>query len=141
MNRSLKTMIVDDEEVSSDLLEIMLNRLGIREIVKATTGPQAIELFESGLKNGAPFALVFLDIIMPGMDGQAALKHLRAAEKEEVLAAADKAVIIMTTALTSTDAMIEALFDGDCNDYLVKPIGPAYLVEMLANKGFITRNQ
>jgi len=139
MNKELKTMIVDDEEVSADLLEIMLNRLGIREIVKATTGRQAIEMFETGLKNGAPFALVFLDIIMPGMDGQVALKHMRAAEKEEGISAADKAVIIMTTALTTTDAMIEALFEGDCNDYLVKPIGPAYLREILANKGIIAK--
>ena len=141
MNRALKTMIVDDEEVSADLLEIMLNRVGIREILTATNGPKAVENFESGLKNGAPFALVFLDILMPGMDGQEALKHMRAAEKEAGIASDDRAVIIMTTALTNADAMIEALFDGDCNDYLVKPIGPAYLGEMLTNKGFIARDQ
>jgi two-component system, chemotaxis family, chemotaxis protein CheY len=141
MIRAFKTMIVDDEEVSADLLEIMLKRMGIREIVTATTAPQAIELFESGLNNGAPFALVFLDILMPGMDGQEALKRLRATEKEAGIAAANRAVIIMTTALTTTDAMIEALFDGDCNDYLVKPIGPAYLGEMLAKKGFIATAQ
>ena len=82
MNKELKTLIVEDEEVSADILEITLNRLGIREITKATTGRQAIGMFETALQNGAPFALVFLDIIMPGMDGQETLKHLRAAEKE-----------------------------------------------------------
>jgi two-component system, chemotaxis family, chemotaxis protein CheY len=137
MSRTLKTMVVDDEEVFADLLEIMLNRVGIQEIVTSTNGPQAIEIFESGLKNGEPFKLVFLDILMPGMDGREALKHLRAAEKEGGIAVADRAVIIMTTALTTADAMIEALFDGDCNDYLVKPIGPVYLKEMLAKNRII----
>jgi two-component system, chemotaxis family, chemotaxis protein CheY len=137
MSSELKTMIIDDEEVAADLLEIMLNRQGIREIVKATSGREAIDIFEEGLRIGSPYSLVFLDIIMPEMDGQLTLKHLRAAEREWGIADAEKAVIIMTTALTTTDAMIEALFDGDCSDYLVKPIGSSYLGEMLANKGFI----
>ena len=135
MSKELKTLIVEDEEVSADILEITLNGLGIRAITKATTGRQAIGLFETALQNGAPFALVFLDIIMPGMDGQEALKHLRAAEKETGIAASDKAAIIMTTALSSSDSMIEALVDGDCNDYLVKPISRDYLKEMLAKIG------
>ena len=41
----------------------------------------------------------------------------------------------MTTALSSSDSMIEALFDGDCNDYLVKPISSGYLKEMLVKMG------
>jgi two-component system chemotaxis response regulator CheY len=139
MNKELKCMIVEDEEVAADLLEIMLNKQGIQEIVKATTGHQALEIFENGLENGAPFALVFLDIIMPGMDGQETLKHLRATEDEKGIAAADKAVIIMTTALTTADAMIEALFEGNCTDYLVKPIGPAYLMEMLGSYGILAK--
>jgi two-component system chemotaxis response regulator CheY len=66
---------------------------------------------------------------------------MRTGGKEGGIAADDQAVIIMTTSLTTADAMIEALFDDDCNDYLVKPIGPAYLGKMLANKGFIARDQ
>jgi two-component system, chemotaxis family, chemotaxis protein CheY len=141
MNSGPKTMIIEDEEVAADLLEIMLNRQGIRKIVKATSGRQAIDIFKEGLKNGSPYSLVFLDIIMPEMDGQLTLKHLRAAEREWDISEADKAVIIMTTALTTADAMIEALFEGDCSDYLVKPIGPAYLREMLSHKGFISGHQ
>jgi two-component system chemotaxis response regulator CheY len=139
MNKELKTMIVDDDEVSAGLLEIMLNRLGIREIEKAGSGRQAIDLYKTGLKNNSPYALVFLDIIMPGIDGQETLKYLRAVEKEEGIASACKAVIIMTTSLSTTKAMIEAIFEGDCTDYLVKPIGPAYLGKMLAKRGLIAK--
>jgi two-component system, chemotaxis family, chemotaxis protein CheY len=137
MKKEIKTIIVDDEGVAGELLEIMLNRLGIRQITMATTGREAIDMFAAGLKNGSPYALLFLDILMPEMDGLQVLKQLRSAEEKEGIAAADRAVIIMTTALTTADTMIEALFDGNCNDYLVKPIGPAYLKEMLAKNGLI----
>jgi two-component system chemotaxis response regulator CheY len=140
MKKELKTIIVDDDEVFAKLLEFTLNGLGIQEIVKAMTGRQAIEIFETGLKSGSPYGLVFLDIIMPGMDGQETLKHMRAAEKEAGIAAADKAAIIMTTAVSTSEAMIEALIEGDSTDYLVKPIEPGYLREMLANNGIIAKS-
>lgn len=140
MQNELKTMIVDDDEVSANLLEFTLNSLGIREIVMITSGRKAIEAFEAGIKSGSPYALVFLDIIMPGMDGQGTLKYMRAAEKEEGIATADKAVIIMSTSVSSTDAMVEALLEGDSSDYLVKPIDPGYIKEILIKHGIIAKS-
>ena len=138
MKKYLKTMIVDDEEVAADLLEIMLNKLGVKNIATASTGRQALDMFDESLKNGSPYSLVFLDIMMPEMNGQEILKQMRSAEKEAGIASFDRSTIIMTTALTSTDAMVEAIFEGDCSDYLVKPVSSEYLREMLANNGFIS---
>ena len=138
MKKYLKTMIVDDEEVAADLLEIMLNKLGIKNIATASTGRQALDMFDDCLKSGSPYSLVFLDIMMPEMNGQEILKQMRSAEKEAGIASFDRSTIIMTTALTSTDAMVEAIFEGDCSDYLVKPVSSEYLREMLANNGFIS---
>jgi len=138
MKKYLKTMIVDDEEVAADLLEIMLNKLGVKNIATASTGRQALDMFDDCLKSGSPYSLVFLDIMMPEMNGQEILKQMRSAEKEAGIASFDRSTIIMTTALTSTDAMVEAIFEGDCSDYLVKPVSSEYLREMLANNGFIS---
>jgi len=138
MKKYLKTMIVDDEEVAADLLEIMLNKLGVKNIAIASTGRQALDMFDDCLKSGSPYSLVFLDIMMPEMNGQEILKQMRSAEKEAGIASGDRSTIIMTTALTSTDAMVEAIFEGDCSDYLVKPVSSEYLREMLANNGFIS---
>ena len=138
MKKYLKTMIVDDEEVAADLLEIMLNKLGVKNIAIASTGRQALDMFDDCLKSGSPYSLVFLDIMMPEMNGQEILKQMRSAEKEAGIASFDRSTIIMTTALTSTDAMVEAIFEGDCSDYLVKPVSSEYLREMLANNGFIS---
>jgi two-component system chemotaxis response regulator CheY len=137
MDRGLKAMIVDDEEVAAELLEIMLNRLGISEIVSVTNGMDAVETFTSAIRCDSPYTLVFLDIMMPEMDGQEILKRMRSAEHKAGLAFGDRAKIIMTTALTSTNSMVEAIFDGDCNDYLVKPLTHEYLREMLQRNGVI----
>jgi two-component system chemotaxis response regulator CheY len=62
---------------------------------------------------------------------------MRSAESQAGLATGDRAKIIMTTALTSTNSMVEAIFDGDCNDYLVKPVTHEYLREILQRYGVI----
>ncbi len=137
MLKEVKTLIVDDEEVAADVLEIMLNRLGIGDTALAASGELGIELFAAALESGSPYRLVFLDILMPGMDGQETLKRLRKAEKEAGMSEAGRAVIIMTTALSTTEAMLEALLEGDCNDYLVKPVSPDYLKQMLGKNGIM----
>ncbi len=133
MLKEMKTLIVDDEEVAADVLEVMLNRLGVGDTAVAASGKQGVGLFAAALESGSPYALVFLDILMPGMDGQETLKRMRNAEKEA--GAGHRSVIIMTTALSTAEAMLEALLEGDCNDYLVKPVSPDYLKEVLGKNG------
>jgi two-component system chemotaxis response regulator CheY len=137
MDRGLKVMIVEDEEVAAELLGIMLNRLGISDIVSVSNGMVAVETFLSAIRCDSPYSLVFLDIMMPEMDGQEILMRMRSAESQVGLASGDRAKIIMTTALTSANSMVEAIFDGDCNDYLVKPVTHEYLSEILQRNGVI----
>jgi two-component system chemotaxis response regulator CheY len=137
MDKGLKAMIVEDEEVAAELLEIMLNRLGISDIVSVSNGMDAVETFKTAIRCDSPYSLVFLDIMMPEMDGQEILKRMRSAESQAGLSSGDLAKIIMTTALTSANSMVEAIFDGDCNDYLVKPVTHEYLREILQRNGVI----
>jgi len=101
------------------------------EVETAANGLEAVERFRQGLAAQSPFDLVLLDIVMPEMDGQEALKLIRQAERENSVETERKAVIIMTTALHSPENMVDALWDGDCTDYLVKPIVRADLMAML----------
>jgi two-component system chemotaxis response regulator CheY len=39
-----------------------------------------------------------------------------------------EAIIIMTTALSSLEEIQKAIWQGDCNNYLVKPISQADLI-------------
>lgn len=125
----MRCLIVDDNDFLREGLKIFL--ADHAEIVTACNGREAVEQFSRALAAQHPFDLVLLDIIMPEIDGQQALKLIRQAEKENNSAQERKAVIIMTTALNSLENMQEALWDGDCNDYLVKPVARGDLFTML----------
>ncbi|HEX9079471.1 MAG TPA: response regulator [Desulfuromonadaceae bacterium] len=137
MKRGQKILVVDDDAMMLEALELMLSIQGIAEVTKARNGLQALNCFAEALQGNSPFSLVFLDIIMPEMDGQTALKRMRALEQEAGITGDDRSVIIMTTSLGSPEDMIEALIQGDCTDYMVKPLDEGNLRGMLAKYGFV----
>jgi len=132
-----KVLIAEDSILQAETLELMLNDLGITDISKAINGLSAMEYFEQALISEAPYTLVFLDIIMPEMDGQETLRRMRAMEKIKGVSEARKSLIIMTTALSSPTDMMDALLEGDSNDYIVKPVEEEHLQAMLAKYKFI----
>jgi two-component system, chemotaxis family, chemotaxis protein CheY len=125
----MKCLIVEDNDLAREGLKFFL--ADHAEIETAVNGRDAVERFQKALSGPAPFDLVLLDIIMPEMDGQQALKLIRQMEQVSGAAGQRKAIIIMTTALNSPENMEEALWEGDCTDYLVKPIVRADLMAML----------
>ena len=137
MRRNLKVLIVDDSNLQADILESILDDLGINNITKAINGIHAVKHFEEALLKGTPYPLVFLDILMPEMDGQEALKRIRNLEKEAGIVKDDKSVIIMITSLSSPADMITALIEGDCTDYVVKPVAESILKAMLVRYDLI----
>ncbi|HXE98580.1 MAG TPA: response regulator [Dongiaceae bacterium] len=137
MPRDLKVLIVEDSDLQADVLESILADLGIDKVTKAVNGVHALKYYEEALRNGAPYSLVFLDIVMPEMDGQEALKQMRVLEKAAGIGKNDRATIIMITSLSSPADMITALIEGDCTDYVVKPVAESILRIMLVKYGFI----
>jgi two-component system chemotaxis response regulator CheY len=118
-----KTLIVDDSTTALQMMGYMLNKCGLADITEAKDGLHALKRFERELLIGTRYSLVFLDIVMPLLDGQETLKLMRAMEADAGVKAEDRAVIIMATSLSSTDDIMKAVFDGECSDYLVKPFG------------------
>ena len=129
----MRCLIVEDNEMAREGLRYFL--ADHAEIEVAVNGREAVVKFQQALNEQNPFDLVLLDIIMPEMDGQQALKLIRLAEQHDLLPERKKAIIIMTTALNSPENMEEALWEGDCTDYLVKPIVRADLMAMLHRYG------
>jgi two-component system chemotaxis response regulator CheY len=137
MKQALKTLIVDDSRAVLSMMEGMLNYYGIETVDKAANGQLAVEQFQEALSTGAPYNLVFLDIVMPVMDGQTALRQMRAAEAAAGVTGEKRATIIMATSLSSTTDMVDALIDGDCTDYLIKPFEVDDVLGMLIKHGLV----
>jgi two-component system, chemotaxis family, chemotaxis protein CheY len=125
----MKTLIVEDDFISRLLLQKLLTPYGACH--QAANGREGVEAFSLALKDGQPYDLVCLDIMMPEMDGQEVLKNLRRLEKEEGVKAGHESRIFMTTAIDSMDNVMEAYYRGGCTTYLVKPIDKGRLLDAL----------
>lgn len=131
----MKILIVDDELVYREMSEMILKPHG--QCVLAEDGLKAVDLFKQALTVGAPFNLALLDIQMPRMDGQEALKRMRALERKFKVPVQDETVIIMATSMDSPRDTTEAFQFGGCNDYIIKPVTQLVLTEMLREYNMI----
>ena len=137
MRREAKTLVVDDSSIALLMTGYMLNKMGIVDITEAEDGLQALDKFSQAVQNGTPYSLVFLDIVMPKLGGQEALRRMRAIEAEAGITEENRSVIIMATSLHSTEDMMNALIEGDCSDYLVKPFKAEDVKGLLIRYGFL----
>jgi signal transduction histidine kinase/CheY-like chemotaxis protein len=72
----LPVLVVDDNATNRRILEEMLASWGlVPESVES--GPQALARLDQVAREGHPFSLVLLDVMMPGMDGLTLAEHIR----------------------------------------------------------------
>lgn len=116
----MKTLIVEDDAISRVILQTTLKPFGVTEV--QATGKGAAARVKAARDQGEPFDLVTLDIMMPEVDGQTALKEIRAIDTT--------CKVIMTTALDDQKNQMMA-YASHCDGYLVKPIRTAKLLELL----------
>ncbi len=114
----MKFLVVDDDIDTLKLLDKILSKRGT--CITVNNGADAIKEFEYAHSVNQPFHLVFLDIMMPGMDGHAVLKSIRSLE-ENKYPKETRAKIVMLTALVNSKNRFASYEEG-CEYYLVKPI-------------------
>ena len=124
----MKTLVVDDEITNRLILQAVLQPYG--EVHIAASGGEAVIAASMAIEQGEHYDLICLDIIMPGIDGHAALKSIRSLEEKHGLSPASRAKVVMTTALSDRANIIGAL-NKQCDHYLVKPIDVSKLTEFL----------
>ncbi len=109
-----RILVVDDDPLNRDMLLQRLSRQGY-SVSTAEEGDRALELIEAGR-----YDVVLLDVRMPGMSGLEVLERIRQTLTQDDLP------VIMTTAMSESEDMVEALGKG-ANDYVTKPIDFAVL--------------
>jgi len=124
----MKALIVEDDITSQLLLREQLRSLGPTHV--AANGNEAINAVRTALEHNDPYDLICLDILMPEMDGQHALKELRTLEQQRGLQPGHGAKIVMTSVLRDKDHVLQA-FREQCDGYLVKPVDKKSLLNCL----------
>jgi DNA-binding response OmpR family regulator len=128
----MRILIIDDDPAIRLLLSTYLKPYGT--CVEAEHGAAGIQVFTNGLAQQQAFGLVCLDIQMPGLDGHATLRCLRAIEAGFGRMGQAGARILMAT-VRDTPRDVLAAFREQAEGYLIKPVDPQQLRAQLEAQG------
>ncbi|NMY72483.1 response regulator [Pseudomonas sp. WS 5414] len=111
MTADMRILIVDDQRPNLDLMEQLLAREGLHNVLSSTQPLRTLELFNSFEPD-----LVILDLHMPEFDGFAVLEQLN-----RRIPANDYLPILVLTADATRDTRLRALALG-ARDFISKPL-------------------
>src|SRR5947207_9928954 len=105
--KSMRVLIVDDEEVLRDVLEVVLRREGF-DVVLASSGEEALNVLDT-----EDVDLMILDVMLPGISGIDTLRAVRISNPS--------LPVVVITACSSIDGAIEPMKHGAL-DYIPEPV-------------------
>lgn len=129
----MRFLVVDDDFETRRLVQKLLKPFG--DVDVATDGEEAVDAFSRALKEGEPYALITMDILMPNIDGQQALREIRQIEKEKGIAQDSQTRVIMISGLDDSEQLHDAFFLGEATSYIIKPINHTVLLQEIAKLG------
>ena len=115
-----KILLVDDEPKSLFALQELLSQLG-QNLMVAQSGEEALRL---ALKND--FAVILLDVRMPGIDGFETARLVRSRDRSK-----STPIIFLTAAADEMTAMFRG-YEVGAVDFLMKPVIPEVLKSKVA---------
>jgi two-component system, OmpR family, response regulator len=123
----MQILVVEDERRMADLLEKTLQEEG-HQVIVARNGREGFEIARD-----SPFDVIVLDLMLPGLDGLAIARKLRACRNQTP--------VLMLTARDAPADIVRGL-DSGADDYLTKPFSIDILLARLravSRRGAIPR--
>ena len=117
---NLKILIVEDDFMVRQILRDILEPYGVVDI--AVNGEEAVQAFRVAWRQNHPYDLICMDIMMPVMDGNAALIKIREIELSLGIIGSEEVKVIMISALDDVKTVVKAYSKGGATSYIVKPI-------------------
>ncbi len=111
----VKILLVEDEADIRDLIKLSLSREG-HNVLSVSNGADAIDIVKR-----EHFDIFILDRMLPEKSGLEICRFIRSYESTK------ESPILMVTAITSPDAIIEGL-DAGADDYITKPFDLSVLM-------------
>jgi len=124
----MKILVAEDTPASQFVIRLILEQFG-HEVTLVENGAMAVQAFER-----QAFDLIFMDIQMPGMDGHAATREIRAIEAERRATGNDQpAVPIVGLSAFAQPIDRQAALDSGMTSYLSKPVKTEHIEQVLAD--------
>lgn len=122
----MKVLVIDDNASAREIFRTLLQSLKFTTEC-AGSAEEALVLLQQAAAANAPFRLILLDWMMPGMDGVVMLKSMATQ-----LTAEQRPRVIMVTAY-SRDDLLEQLQGIPVQGVLEKPVTPSGLLDGILN--------
>lgn len=119
----LNVLLVEDNELNMEIAKFIFEKSGMK-VVEAYNGKEAVEIFSQ--HEEYYFDYIFMDIMMPVMDGLEAAKTIRQMERED----AKKIPIFAMTANAFTED-IELSKKVGMNEHLTKPLDEKIILKAI----------
>lgn len=116
----MKCLIAEDHLLSRRILKELLASAADCDI--AVNGQEAIDSFVLAHESKRPYDVIFMDIMMPVVDGMEALKCIRALEKKLDIPPNLAVKVVMTTALDDPRTVVKSFNECEADSYIVKPL-------------------
>ncbi|MDH5561689.1 MAG: response regulator [Deltaproteobacteria bacterium] len=129
----MRMLIVDDDLVNRKLISALVKNYGESDM--AVNGKEALEFVKEAVSEKTPFDIIFLDIMMPEMNGHEALQEIRNIEKAHNIEVGEGSKVVMVTALGDSRNVLSAFSEG-AEYYLVKPIKQKKFFDLMDEMGF-----
>ena len=113
-------LVVDDNATVRKFMETRLAPFGFN-VDFAETGEQAV-----GLTGTKEYTCVFLDVVLPGIDGYQVCKLIKGNKQ-----AVKRTAVVMLTSRSSPFDKLRGSLAG-CDEYLTKPVDENHLLEVIA---------
>ena len=117
-----RALVVDDQPQARDALARMLQDAGM-EVARAAHGDEALSLIAESVQSGRPFCTVFIDWVMPGMDGATLTRTIR----ERFGSRAPRALVACSY---DTEELRTSIAKLEIGQFLAKPVLPGALQQL-----------
>lgn len=118
--KDCKILVCDDSILARKQLKDVLTSAGCCNFLEARDGQAAIDIYKAEKPD-----LVFLDIVMPNVDGIEAVKQIMAFDKD--------AVIIMVSSVGTQNQIKASLLEG-ARDFIQKPFVATQITNVLKKR-------
>ena len=123
METRLKALIVDDSELSRCMTGTIIGK--VFSFDEAENGKDGVAKHRKAVESGTPYDIIFMDIVMPEMDGKEAVRRIREYETSQNLETKPIIMISASEMLGDIEGLVSGLFR--------KPTSKELMNELLQN--------
>ena len=122
---------MEDDFICLQILQACLNS---KKFIISTAGDglEAIKMFRNEFEDHNPYRIIFMDIMIPKLDGVKTLLQIRNFEKDRGVTEEHKAKVVITSAVNDPKIILQTVTLGRISSFLAKPIDRNKFSKILA---------